>query len=57
MAKLDVGDVVVNLDRSLRGPSHTATVGETPVLSPEEARAVIDSVDITTPAGLRDRAR
>jgi integrase/recombinase XerC len=30
--------------------------GKTPVLSPEEARALIDSIEITTPAGLRDRA-
>ena len=26
------------------------------MLAPEEARALIDSIDITTPAGLRDRA-
>jgi hypothetical protein len=26
------------------------------VLAPEEARALIDSIDITTQAGLRDRA-
>ncbi len=30
--------------------------GKTPVLAPEEARALIDSIEITTPAGLRDRA-
>ena len=27
-----------------------------PVLDPEEARALLDSIDVTTPAGLRDRA-
>jgi len=30
--------------------------GKTPVLEPEEARALLDSIDVTTPAGLRDRA-
>jgi hypothetical protein len=34
----------------------TRAVGKTPVLEPEEARALIDSIDVTTPAGLRDRA-
>jgi site-specific recombinase XerD len=46
----------VNPAGSVRGPSHTVTVGKTPVLSPEEARTLIDSIDIVTPAGLRDRA-
>jgi integrase/recombinase XerC len=30
--------------------------GKTPVLTPEEARALIDAIEITTPVGLRDRA-
>lgn len=41
---------------SVRGPSHVVKAGKTPVLSPEEARALIDSVEVTTIAGLRDRA-
>jgi site-specific recombinase XerD len=41
---------------SVRGPSHVVKVGKTPVLAPEEARALIDKIEITTPAGLRDRA-
>src|SRR6202162_3062502 len=41
---------------SVRGPSHIVKAGKTPVLAPEEARALIDSIEITTPAGLRDRA-
>ena len=41
---------------SVRGPSHVVKVGKTPVLEPEEARALIDSIDVTTHAGLRDRA-
>jgi integrase/recombinase XerC len=41
---------------SVRGPSHVVKSGKTPVLAPKEARALIDAIDITTPAGLRDRA-
>jgi len=54
---LVTGQVVpVNPAGSVRGPSHTVKEGKTPVLSPEEARTLIDSIEITTPAGLRDRA-
>jgi site-specific recombinase XerD len=41
---------------SVRGPSHTAKKGRTPVLEATEARLLLDSIDVTTPAGLRDRA-
>jgi integrase/recombinase XerC len=40
----------------VRGPSHSVKRGKTPVLAPEEARRLLDSIDVTTPAGLRDRA-
>jgi integrase len=40
----------------VRGPAHTARIGKTPVREPAEARLLIDCIDITTPAGLRDRA-
>jgi integrase/recombinase XerC len=30
--------------------------GKTPVLSPEEARRVLDAIDVSNQAGLRDRA-
>jgi site-specific recombinase XerD len=54
---LVTGQVVpTNPAGSVRGPSHTVKMGKTPVLEPEEARALIDAIDITTPAGLRDRA-
>jgi site-specific recombinase XerD len=54
---LVTGQVVpANPASSVRGPSHTATAGKTPVLSPEEARALIDSIEVTTVVGLRDRA-
>jgi len=48
--------VPVNPAAAVRGPSHRVTVGKTPVLDPEEARALIDSIEVTTPVGLRDRA-
>ena len=41
---------------SVRGPRHVVKVGKTPVLDPQEARALLDSIDIATPAGLRDHA-
>jgi site-specific recombinase XerD len=41
---------------SVRGPSHTAEKGKTPVLDATEARQLLDSIDVTPPAGLRDRA-
>jgi len=54
---LVIGQVVaVNPAASVRGPSHTVKEGKTAVLAPEEARALLDSIDITTVAGLRDRA-
>ena len=54
---LVVGQVVpVNPAGSVRGPRHVVKEGKTPVLDPAEARALLDSIDTTTPAGLRDRA-
>jgi len=54
---LVVGQVVpVNPAASVRGPQHIVTHGKTPVLDPAEARTLLDSIDATTPAGLRDRA-
>jgi site-specific recombinase XerD len=54
---LVVGQVIpFNPAASVRGPSHSVKRGNTPVLSPEEARQLLDSIDVTTPAGLRDRA-
>ena len=46
----------VNPAASVRGPSHSVRQGKTPVLDPSEARALLDSIDVTTPVGLRDRA-
>src|SRR5207248_1252669 len=54
---LVTGQVVpVNPAASVRGPRHVVTSGQTPVLDPSEARALLDSIDIATHAGLRDRA-
>ncbi|ANB78121.1 integrase (plasmid) [Paraburkholderia phytofirmans OLGA172] len=54
---LVVGQIVPhNPAASVRGPSHTAKKGKTPVLDATEARQLIDSIDVTTPIGLRDRA-
>ncbi|CAB3775286.1 Tyrosine recombinase XerC [Paraburkholderia humisilvae] len=54
---LVIGQIVPhNPAASVRGPSHSAKTGRTPVLDPGEARQVLDSIDVTTPAGLRDRA-
>ena len=41
---------------SIRGPRHSARTGKTAVLEPAEARALLDSIDVTTSIGLRDRA-
>ena len=54
---LVVGQVVPhNPAASVRGPRHTTRTGKTPVLDPSEARQLLDSLDISTPVGLRDRA-
>jgi site-specific recombinase XerC len=54
--RLVTGQVLpVNPAASVRGPSHIVKSGNTSVLDPEEARRLLDSSDVTTPAGLRDR--
>jgi len=54
---LVTGQVVpVNPAHTVRGPRHVVTSGQTPVLDPAEARALLDSIDVTTHSGLRDRA-
>ena len=46
----------VNPAAAVRGPKHVVTKGATPVLSPAEARKLLESIDTGTLAGLRDRA-
>ncbi|MFM0307130.1 tyrosine-type recombinase/integrase [Paraburkholderia sp. RL17-383-BIF-A] len=54
---LVMGQIVPhNPAASVRGPSHTTKKGKTPVLDATEARQLLDSIDVTTPIGLRDRA-
>ena len=48
--------VPVNPATSVRGPAHSVRKGKTPVLDPAEARTLLDSIDVGTPIGLRDRA-
>ncbi len=54
---LATGQVVpVNPAASVRGPAHSIRRGTTLVLAPNEARQLLDAIDVTTAAGLRDRA-
>ncbi len=52
---LVVGEVLpMNPASSVRGPRHVAK--KTPVLQPDEARLLLDSIDVSEAPGLRDRA-
>ena len=54
---LVVGHVLtVNPASPVRGPKHKVKKGKTPVLTAEEARALLDSIDPSSTIGLRDRA-
>jgi integrase/recombinase XerD len=54
---LVTGQVVpVNPAHSVRGPRHSVSRGVTPVLSSEEATALLTGMNISTVVGLRDRA-
>jgi site-specific recombinase XerD len=54
---LVVGQVLaVNPAHAVRGPKHVVRRGKTPVLTEDQARALIDSIDTSTVVGLRDRA-
>jgi len=54
---LVVGQVIpMNPAASVRGPKYVIKRGKTPVLTAEEARQLLDSIDISTAIGLRDRA-
>lgn len=48
--------VSVNPAWSVKGPKHVVKKGKTPVLTAVEARQLIDSIDISSVIGLRDRA-
>ena len=54
---LVVGQIVpFNPASSVRGPKHVVKVGKTPILSADEARELLSSMDTSTVIGLRDRA-
>ena len=54
---LVTGQVVPsNPAHSVRGPKHSVKKGKTPVLSAEEMRTLLDSIDTSKLIGLRDRA-
>ena len=54
---LVVGQVLpFNPASSVRRPRHVVKTGKTPVLSAKETRALLDDIDVSTLAGLRDRA-
>ena len=46
----------VNPAAAVRGPKHVVTKGATRVLSPAEARRLLEAIDTGTLAGRRDRA-
>src|SRR6266478_7017089 len=48
--------VEVNPAAAVRGPKHVVKKGKTPILEADEARQLLDSIDTSTPIGLRDRA-
>ena len=48
--------MAVNPAAAVRGPLHVVSKGKTPVLLPEEARQLLDAIDVSTISGLRDRA-
>src|SRR6266851_5153774 len=48
--------VELNPAAAVRGPKHVVKKGKTPVLEADEARQLLDSIDVSTPVGLRDRA-
>ncbi len=55
---LVLGQVVpVNPAAAVRGPKYSTRRGKTPVLSADEARQLLDSINTSTVVGLRDRAR
>jgi site-specific recombinase XerD len=50
------GIVATNPAHAVRGPKHVVKSGKTPVLTGEQARTLLDSIDTSTVVGLRDRA-
>ncbi len=52
-----VGQILpINPAHAVRGPKHSQRRGKTPVLQADEARTLIDAIDVSSLPGLRDRA-
>jgi site-specific recombinase XerD len=52
-----IGQVMAtNPAAPVRGPKHSVKKGKTPVLAQDEARELLESIDVTTVMALRDRA-
>jgi integrase/recombinase XerC len=49
-------NIPMNPAHVVRRPKHSVRRGKTSVLAPEEARLLRDSIDVSSPVGLRDRA-
>jgi site-specific recombinase XerC len=50
------GILTVNPAHAVRGPKHVVKRGKTPVLTTDQARVLLDSIDTSTLVGFRDRA-
>jgi site-specific recombinase XerD len=50
------GFLIVNPAAAVRGPKYVIKKGKTPVLTPQEARLLLDAIDVRDLSGLRDRA-
>lgn len=48
--------VVLNPASSVKGPKHQVAEGKTPAITPDQARQVLRSIDVSNVVGLRDRA-
>jgi site-specific recombinase XerD len=54
---LVIGQILaLNPAHAVRGPKHVVKRGKTPVLTPAEARQLLDSINLTTLIGRRDHA-
>lgn len=54
---LVIGHVIeVNPAHAVHGPAHRVKIGKTPELELEEARALLDNIDVTMQVSLCDRA-
>jgi site-specific recombinase XerC len=54
---LVVGQILaINPAHAMRGPKHSVKRGKTPVLSAAQTRHLLDSMDLSTVVGRRDRS-